>query len=163
MANPFETEHATLWPTFKEDEEELLERLPAKPALKRTGLSQSRSAGNVTFTEPKSTEESTTDTTTTFVESQGGGLGGRRKRTGSLRYLDGLKEEVTLDDPPSPYKRSRSPMKKMFGDHGWLGRSMSLKELPVEQPRASTGFKNLGERIKKRVEHLASSRDVRSI
>ncbi len=66
-------------------------------------------------------------------------------------------EEVYLDEPASPIpKRPRSPMKKMFGENGWLGRSTSMRELPTENHRGTGAFRNLGERIRRRVEGLVS-------
>ncbi|KAL8833546.1 MAG: hypothetical protein Q9170_004201 [Blastenia crenularia] len=52
--------------------------------------------------------------------------------------------------PASPIKRSRSPMKRLFGDNGFLGRSTSMKELPSDEYRRK-GVKNLGEKLKQRV------------
>lgn len=44
-------------------------------------------------------------------------------------------------------------MKQLFGSHGWLGKSMSMKELPSEKG----GFKQLGGKLKQRIEHLVGS------
>ena len=44
-------------------------------------------------------------------------------------------------------------MKQLFGPHGWLGKSMSMKELPSEKG----GFKQFGGKLKQRIEHLVSS------
>ncbi len=57
--------------------------------------------------------------------------------------------------PPSPTKRSRSPMKQLFGQHGWLGRSTSMKELPSDEYR-KTGFKHWSGKLKQRVEEIVS-------
>ncbi|KAL9102050.1 MAG: hypothetical protein Q9163_002758 [Psora crenata] len=54
---------------------------------------------------------------------------------------------------PTPPKRSRSPMKRIFGEGGWLGKSVSMHELPNEEYR-KTGLKHLGVKIKKGVENL---------
>lgn len=64
--------------------------------------------------------------------------------------------ETMLESPQSPSTRQRSPMKKMFGENGWLGRSTSMKELPSEQYR-KTGLKHWGGKIKQRVEDLVTS------
>jgi hypothetical protein len=48
--------------------------------------------------------------------------------------------EQYLDAPSSPpKKRSRSPMKKMFGEHGWLGRSPDeLEDVKLRVRKASS-------------------------
>lgn len=58
---------------------------------------------------------------------------------------------VPMDMPASPVKRSRSPMKQLFGDKGFLGRSTSMKELPSAEYRKK-GMKHFGEKFKQRVE-----------
>jgi len=40
--------------------------------------------------------------------------------------------------PSPPKKRSRSPMKKMFGDHGWLGQSPDEKSEPKRDSKKSS-------------------------
>lgn len=80
------------------------------------------------------------------------------EREGSLRYLDYLSEEVNNDEPSSPNKRPRSPMKKMFGENGWLSRSTSSTEMSAVQPRSSSfkgrimrKFENLSEDVSRRL------------
>ena len=51
--------------------------------------------------------------------------------------------------PASPTKRSRSPIKDLFGPKGILGRSTSMKELPSDVNR-KFGFKALGDKFKQR-------------
>ena len=80
-------------------------------------------------------------------------------RSPSPSKLEDIKEaslssEKLLKTPP---KRSRSPMKQLFGEHGWLGRSMSMSELPNEEYHKKTGLKQWGGKLKERVEHLVSS------
>lgn len=70
-----------------------------------------------------------------------------------VKYLDDVPEEQAFDLTPSSAKRARSPIKKMFGENGWLGRSSSMKELPTD-PLRKTGLKNWGGKIKQRVEDL---------
>lgn len=70
-----------------------------------------------------------------------------------VKYLDDVPEEQAVDLTPSSAKRARSPIKKMFGENGWLGRSTSMKELPTD-PSRKTGLKNWGGKIKQRVEDL---------
>lgn len=56
-------------------------------------------------------------------------------------------EEKPILLPTSPTKRSRSPMKQLFGENGFLGRSTSMKELQSEDYRKK-GVKHLGEKFK---------------
>lgn len=76
-------------------------------------------------------------------------------RTPSPAKLDDIAENPSTDFPPSPIKRSRSPVKQLFGEHGWLGRSTSMKELPSEEYR-KTGFKHWGEKLKQKVGEIVS-------
>ena len=66
-----------------------------------------------------------------------------------IKNLEDIKEEASVSPNVSP-KRSRSPTKQLFGENGWLGRSLSMKELPSEEYR-KTGIKNWGEKIKQRM------------
>ena len=59
---------------------------------------------------------------------------------------------VTPPQSP-PKKRARSPMKRMFGEGGWLGKSMSMNELPSEEYR-KTGLKHWGGKLKQGVSTL---------
>ena len=80
-------------------------------------------------------------------------------RSPSLSDLENI-DEARLSSgrvPKRSTKRARSPMKQLFGEHGWLGRSMSMNELPTEEYRKKTGFKQWGGRLKERVEHLVGS------
>jgi hypothetical protein len=58
---------------------------------------------------------------------------GRSRSPTKVQFVEDLRDEVIVEIPQSPPKRSRSPMKKMFGENGWLGRSTSMKEKPNEQ------------------------------
>jgi hypothetical protein len=49
-------------------------------------------------------------------------------------------------------------MKKLFGDMGRLGKSMSMKELPSQEYRKK-GFKHWGEKVKECVENLVCNYD----
>ncbi|KAI4122441.1 MAG: hypothetical protein LQ338_005818 [Usnochroma carphineum] len=66
---------------------------------------------------------------------------------------ESLHQIPPVDPPTSPTKRSRSPMKQLFGEKGFLGRSTSMKELPSEEYR-KRGVKHLGEKLKHRVEGM---------
>ncbi|KAL8982775.1 MAG: hypothetical protein Q9205_002808, partial [Flavoplaca limonia] len=59
-------------------------------------------------------------------------------------------ERLPMDPPASPVKRSRSPMKHLFGEGGFFGRSASMKELPSEEHRKK-GMKHLVEKFNERV------------
>ncbi|KAI9836426.1 MAG: hypothetical protein M1819_001457 [Sarea resinae] len=74
------------------------------------------------------------------------------------RSMNRVSHEKSKDMPPQAtsesatnlVKRSRSPMKKMFGEKGLLGRSVSAKDLQSDQNK-KTGFKAWGGKIKERV------------
>lgn len=84
-------------------------------------------------------------------------------RTPSPRRLNDIKEEQGTNSfiensaaySPSPIKRSRSPVKQLFGEQGWLGRSTSMRELPSEEFR-KTGIKHWGGKLKQRIEYIVS-------
>lgn len=60
---------------------------------------------------------------------------GARSPTKTLRDLVERDESYVESPelPRSPKKRSRSPMKKMFGENGWLGRSPAEAQENVRQ------------------------------
>ena len=70
-------------------------------------------------------------------------------------------EDIKEDHSPTPLithtprKRSRSPMKKLLGEMGRLGKSMSMKELPSHAFRKD-GLKHWGGKVKERVEGLVN-------
>ncbi|KAL8928099.1 MAG: hypothetical protein Q9172_001086 [Xanthocarpia lactea] len=59
-------------------------------------------------------------------------------------------KSLPMEPPVSPVKRSRSPMKQLFGERGLLGRSASMNELPNEEHRKK-GMKHLVEKLNQRV------------
>ncbi|KAL8669859.1 MAG: hypothetical protein Q9168_005576 [Polycauliona sp. 1 TL-2023] len=61
-----------------------------------------------------------------------------------------LQKALQMEPPTSPVKRSRSPMKQLFGEGGFFGRSASMKELPSEEHRKK-GMKHLVGRFNERV------------
>ncbi|KAI4238254.1 MAG: hypothetical protein L6R40_005794 [Gallowayella cf. fulva] len=67
---------------------------------------------------------------------------------GNRDYSD--QKSLPLEPPLSPVKRSRSPIKQLFGEKGLLGRSTSMKELPSEENRKK-GVKGLVEKLNQRV------------
>ena len=72
-------------------------------------------------------------------------------RTPSPVKLEDIKEDQPMNSPSSPIKRSRSPVKQLFGENGWLGRSTSMKEMPSEEFRKN-GIKHWGGKLRQRVE-----------
>lgn len=79
-----------------------------------------------------------------------------------IRFLEGMKddieEDLPRDLPRTLAKRSRSPMKKMFGENGWLGKSPSMYEIANEAPRKSN-LKQWSGKIRQRVGGIVSSFD----
>ena len=73
------------------------------------------------------------------------------------KLLEDIEEDQAPGFSTSPVKRARSPLKQLFGEKGWLGKSMSMKELPSEEYR-KTGIKHWGEKIKQRVEDMVRIR-----
>ncbi|KAL8812804.1 MAG: hypothetical protein Q9223_007198, partial [Gallowayella weberi] len=69
------------------------------------------------------------------------------KRDHSPQMVVPLGPPVT---PVTPVKRSRSPVKQLFGENGFLGRSTSMKELPSEEHRKK-GVKHFVEKLNQRV------------
>lgn len=68
-----------------------------------------------------------------------------------VKQLEDIREEVSISPKPqTPPKRSRSPVKQLFGEKGWLGRSTSMKELPSEEFR-KTGLKIWGGKLKQKM------------
>ncbi|KAI9657807.1 MAG: hypothetical protein M1829_006873 [Trizodia sp. TS-e1964] len=84
---------------------------------------------------------------------------GRTNTRSPTKFLEGIDYDTVPELLSSPVKRSRSPIKKMFGENGWLGRSTSMKEMPSEQYR-KTGLKHWGGKLKGRVEVLVVFPDV---
>ena len=66
-----------------------------------------------------------------------------------VKTLDDIKEEEPVAEKTPP-KRAQSPIKQLFGEKGWLGRSTSMKELPSEEYR-KTGIKHWGGKIKEKM------------
>ena len=146
--------------------------LPPK-AYKKPGMPHSQSEGNIKFRSGHSSGSSSgsqfshiysakddksvrlsQDTVSSSALSRGRSM---RRTPSPTKELEDIKEvHSPVTPPPSPPKRSRSPMKRMFGERGWLGKSMSMNELPGEEYR-KTGIKHWGGKIKKGVGNLVSS------
>ena len=134
---------------------------------KSPGISHSQSEGNIDFRAPptnahslrvgktfalrgESYARSSEESTTASSFSRGRSI----SRTPSpVKILEDIKEDQSPSSPVVPPKRSRSPMKQLFGEGGWLGKSTSFKELPDEEYRKK-GLKRWGGKIKQRVEDL---------
>jgi len=70
-------------------------------------------------------------------------------------------DPVIDPNPSTPKKRSRSPMKKMFGEHGWLGRSpdeLNAAKLKSKKPSSARKEKtSVMEKLRTKFEELVSS------
>jgi hypothetical protein len=73
------------------------------------------------------------------------------------RYAD----PFTSHAQSSPQKRSRSPMKKMFGEHGWLGRSpdeVQIGKLPSKKSFLAQKEKgSVMEKLRTKIEEFVST------
>lgn len=151
-----------------------------RPSYSHKGMSQSLSEGNIDFRSASaellanhlnltklasneipirySEDNPISSNSSRFVTSSSSSRGRSFLRSPSPYKLDNdqlpsLSPEKLLNQPP---KRSRSPMKQLFGERGWLGRSMSMNELPMVEYRKKSAFKQWGGKLKERVEHLVS-------
>ena len=147
-----------------------LPKLPAK-AYKPPAMIQSRSEGNIASRSGHSSTSSgsqfshlhyssdedrirrSEDTLASSTPSRGRST--RRAASPSKNLEDIQEVQTPFTKAPASPKRSRSPMKRMFGERGWLGKSMSMNELPSEEYR-KTGLKHWGVKIKKGVGSLVS-------
>ena len=168
--NPFENDRQTTWTDLygKQDQ-------TTKPSHHLKGMVHSQSEGSLAFRSmpgaidtsgfhPVSSKQNDT------YAKLGHGVdfplrsptrGRPASRTPSpVKYLDDVPEDQALDLTPSSAKRAGSPIKKMFGENGWLGRSTSMKELPTD-PSRKTGLKNWGGKLKQRVEDLVKHPDLK--
>ncbi|KAM3079664.1 hypothetical protein ACMFMG_006077 [Clarireedia jacksonii] len=95
-------------------------------------------------------------------------------RSQSKTLLGVVEQDESATDSPvlpsaSPKKRSRSPMKKMFGEHGWLGSSPNEIMRPQTQAaksiRKSEKPRKAGmmEKIKSKIEELTEKTDSKNI
>lgn len=140
-----------------------IESSPNKDPKQPKGMSQSRSESWLHYDgvptgvrTPIQTQTRPVDINDFFYRSPAATpTRGRLPRTPSPTKLDNIVEDQSTDDPPSPIKRSRSPVKQLFGEHGWLGRSTSMKEKPSEEFRKSA-MKRFTAKVKQRVGELVS-------
>ncbi|KAI9847642.1 MAG: hypothetical protein M1838_000818 [Thelocarpon superellum] len=157
--NPFQQDRGTNWPAAREEPAALMTGAPCYSPSKPTHLHQSQSEGNLTFlpgpspTKHSVERESRPVAAAAALPSHERGSPSRGRSRSSVKFLDDVpEEEAEVSLPPSPVARSRSPMKKMFGEKGWLGRSASYKDMGHGTPKK--GLKHWGGRIKQRVEGL---------
>ncbi|KAL8769479.1 MAG: hypothetical protein Q9209_004540 [Squamulea sp. 1 TL-2023] len=153
---------------------------PTKYQHKPKGMSHSISENNMSFRRPPGYKQMAFEETQqhvdpddadcqsmysqelpSFVHSRGRPI----PRTPSpIKTLEDIREDQTpeyirdqsprrsmaMGPPASPIKRSRSPMKQLFGERGILGRSASMKELPSDENRKK-GVKHFVEKLNQRV------------
>ncbi len=168
----------THWPRFREDESQFSPTeafntsvdMPTHSPNTPNGITHSRSENNVAFSAssyhlPASGPSTSAhkransnsrqgDVNQSLLSTPVRGRAPERAPT-PITYVEDVREDRFLDYPQSPTKRPRSPMKKMFGENGWLGRSTSMKELPSDQYRKH-GLKNWGGKLKQRVEDIVN-------
>lgn len=142
--------------------------VPKKPGHKSPGMPHSQSENNIDFRAPPTNVHNLrvgkvfatrNDYTARSSEESGASSFSRGRsvsRTPSpVKMLEDIKEDQSPGSPLQPPKRSRSPMKQLFGEGGWLGKSTSMKESPDDEYR-KRGIKHWGGKLKQRVEDLAS-------
>lgn len=128
---------------------------------KSFGMSQSRSEGNIQYPHQRSHSYDNLEDGYTlegfpyinFAEENDPPLFDRGRAAyrapSPVKILDDIKEEEPVAENTPP-KRAQSPIKQLFGEKGWLGRSTSMKELPSEEYR-KTGIKHWGGKIKEKM------------
>ena len=135
----------------------MYEGAAAKKQSKPGGMSQSHSEGNMQHqhrtTTSRDLEHAQTLGGFPYIRFAGGDdpplfdRGRLVHRSPSpVKPLGDIKEEESTAPKTTP-KRAQSPMKQLFGEKGWLGRTTSMKELPSEEYR-KTGIKHWGGKIK---------------
>ncbi|KAI9803402.1 MAG: hypothetical protein M1833_000921 [Piccolia ochrophora] len=165
-SNPFSDEVVNRWPRASGEQLAPLTYVPYDSAF--TEAVQPR---EITHSQSENNVRNTTSTNAFGSHSSGthgthssGPFGNdddlspvRGRMRSPLKFMDRVREdEDDSEPPPSPTKRSRSPMKKMFGENGWLDRSRSLKDVRGEQGKKS-GLKVWSEKFKERVEGLTGN------
>lgn len=130
---------------------------PGKPA----GMSQSHSEGNMQYQHRPAFSHDRENAGTLggfpyirFAGEDDPPLLGRGRTAyrppSPVKPLGDIKEEESVAAKTPPPKRAHSPIKQLFGERGWLGRSTSMKELPSEEYR-KTGVKHWGGKIKEKM------------
>jgi len=144
--------------------------VPKKPGHKSPRMPHSQSENNINFRAPPTNVHNLRvgkmfvvrgDNTARSSEESGESSFSRGRsvsRTPSpVKLLEDIKEDQSPESALPPPKRARSPIKQLFGEGGWLGKSTSMKESPDEEYRKK-GIKHWGGKLKQRVEDLVCSR-----
>ena len=138
----------------------MYEGAAAKKRGKAAGMSQSRSEGNIQQSHRPSPSQDRDYPHPLggfpyirFADENDPPLSDRgraaHRSTSPVKPLDDIEEEEFVA-PETPPRRAHSPIKQLFGEKGWLGRSTSMKELPSEEYR-KTGIKHWGGKIKEKM------------
>ena len=139
--------------------------VPAKNGHRMPGMPHSQSESNIDYRAPPTNKHNlrrgetftvltgdnhfrTSEDSNETLYSRGRGLS---RSSSPVKLLEDIKEDQTTFSSPSPPKRSRSPMKQLFGEGGWLGKSSSFKQLSDDDYHKK-GIKHWGGKIKQRVE-----------
>ena len=129
---------------------------PPYPASMAKGIGQSHSTGSIAF-HPYVDPFTAAGAYNVDELFPSGNESPRRGRSTSpvkqytVKYLDDVQEAEEDEMVNHASKRSRSPMKKMFGENGWLGRSSSMWDISNESQKKPSGLKQWGGKIKQRV------------
>ncbi|KAI9723961.1 MAG: hypothetical protein M1812_000679 [Candelaria pacifica] len=162
--NPFSNERQTQWPSVNDEQfswqtNDNSTAFQGHYISEPKGMSHSRSEGSIALMGGP-TPIDTWRANKAYVHpaaidrAQYGNISPTRGRSQSpIKFMDEIKEQGMAEAPPSDRKRSRSPVKKMFGENGWLGKSISLKDLSNESPK-KTGLKHWGGKLIQRVEGI---------
>ena len=154
----------------------------AQPTFRHNGMSHSLSEGNIDFRSHAGQSKAgysrhrrlasdeiliqySEDDTKSFSSHSRGALSSASSRgrsvfrTPSPEKLEGIKEANRSIEELSmfPQRRRHSPVKQLFGEHGWLGGSMSTKDLPGDVRRKKIGLKGWTGKLKERVEQIVSA------
>ena len=143
----------------------MYEGAAAKNQGKSFGIPQSRSEGNIQYSHRRSYSYDDAEDAyemggfpyIRFADENDLPLSdcgqGAYRAPSPVKTLDDIKEEEPVEEEVKedvPPRRAQSPIKQLFGEKGWLGRSTSMKELPSEEYR-KTGIKHWGGRIKEKM------------
>ena len=70
-------------------------------------------------------------------------------------FVDSVGDASLTRRDTSPVKRSRSPTKQMFGEHGWLHRGNSMNQMAGQKPKMLS-FKNFAIKVKQKTDDTVS-------
>ena len=121
----------------------------------QSGVSSSSSGSGLSYLNYSSDDDQMRLSEDTSSPPQSRGRSTRRAASPSKDLADILEIQPVKQSAESPPKRSRSPMKRLFAERGWFGKSMSMTELPNdENRRLGLGIRNLKGKLVKGVENL---------